>query len=405
MGDDFKAELADMQITWHLNAPSWPSAGGLWESAVKSFKFHLKRVIGEQKLTFEEFTTLLTQIEGCLNSRPLCPLTEDPQDLNYLTPAHFLTGGPTLNLIETEKDHRTRWHLTQKILQDLWDRWRSEYLIQLAARSKWRQPQRNLQLNDVVLIHDENLPPGKWSMGRVIELHQGKDGYVRVVSLKTKNGVIKRPIVKVSRLLENENQSEDQSKQDIRQTSDVTPPTHIKHNPIKSPKRSLNFTSLVAALMLFISIVTTTQANVNITQFRSNQNLYFDKVSYMMLIRDEWKIIVYYNMEPYWQGIRALDNYLQSLKATCDMIRTQAHCDPVLLQLRHGFSDLEYYNHMLLSQHKSSLPARQRRRRGLIDGIGYAVLDERFAEQYQRILLWSERIKNTLLHYGKIKPQ
>ncbi|XP_072941856.1 uncharacterized protein [Epargyreus clarus] len=73
--EELMTELTSMGIEWHFNSPSWPSAGGLWEAAVKSLKHHLKRVLGDQKLTFEEFTTLLTRIEGCLNSRPLCPLT------------------------------------------------------------------------------------------------------------------------------------------------------------------------------------------------------------------------------------------------------------------------------------------------------------------------------------------
>lgn len=59
MDDQFMAIIADMNIMWHFNAPAWPSAGGLWEAAVKSFKWHLKRVIGEQKLTYEEYFTLL----------------------------------------------------------------------------------------------------------------------------------------------------------------------------------------------------------------------------------------------------------------------------------------------------------------------------------------------------------
>lgn len=56
---------------WIFNPPGAPQHGGKWEAAVKSVKFHLKRVIGEAALTYEEMTTLLTQIEGILNSR-LC---------------------------------------------------------------------------------------------------------------------------------------------------------------------------------------------------------------------------------------------------------------------------------------------------------------------------------------------
>lgn len=98
--------ISDMGISWHFNAPAWPTAGGLWESCVKAFKYHLKRVIGDQKLTYEEFSSLLAQIEGCMNSRPLCAISEDPEDINYLTPSHFLSSGPTLTLIETERDYK-----------------------------------------------------------------------------------------------------------------------------------------------------------------------------------------------------------------------------------------------------------------------------------------------------------
>jgi len=45
-------------------------------------------------------TTLLTQVETVLNSRPLCPLSDDPDDLQALTPAHFLIGGPLATIPE-----------------------------------------------------------------------------------------------------------------------------------------------------------------------------------------------------------------------------------------------------------------------------------------------------------------
>ncbi|XP_078051741.1 uncharacterized protein LOC144477882, partial [Augochlora pura] len=51
--------LANEHIQWHLIPPHSPHFGGLWESAVKSVKKHLRRVIGEQRLTYEEFYTVL----------------------------------------------------------------------------------------------------------------------------------------------------------------------------------------------------------------------------------------------------------------------------------------------------------------------------------------------------------
>ncbi|XP_025270818.1 uncharacterized protein LOC105254545 [Camponotus floridanus] len=86
------AYAASDGIKWRFNPPSAPHFGGLWEAAVKSTKHHLRRVIGEATLTFEEMTTLLTQVEACLNSRSLQPLTDDPDDLTALTPGHFFIG-------------------------------------------------------------------------------------------------------------------------------------------------------------------------------------------------------------------------------------------------------------------------------------------------------------------------
>lgn len=81
--------LAKDGINWHFIPPSAPHFGGLWEAGVKSVKLHLRRVVGESILTFEEMYTLFTQIESILNSRPL-----SDSDLNPLTPSHFLIGQP-----------------------------------------------------------------------------------------------------------------------------------------------------------------------------------------------------------------------------------------------------------------------------------------------------------------------
>ncbi|XP_032689247.1 uncharacterized protein LOC116852727 [Odontomachus brunneus] len=64
-------QLACDQIQWSFNPPSAPHFGGLWEATVKSLKHYLRRVLGEATLTYEEMSTLLTQVEGCLNSRSL----------------------------------------------------------------------------------------------------------------------------------------------------------------------------------------------------------------------------------------------------------------------------------------------------------------------------------------------
>lgn len=209
-----------------------------------------------------------------MNSSPLCPLTEDPEDLDFLSPAHFLASGPNLTIFETERDLRTRWHLTQKIYQDIWDKWKTDYLSQLSTRAKWQQRQRNLNLNDIVIIKDDNLPPGKWSLGRVVALHPGNDGHVRVVTLKTKNGHLKRPVVKLSLLPTNKNEQDQNSPK-------------VDSKAAGRKKRPTSFSAIVLSLTLFLLTLTNSaQATYNSTQL-TNNSVYFEKISNMHLIRDD----------------------------------------------------------------------------------------------------------------------
>ena len=78
-------------IEWRFIPEHGPNFGGLWEAAVKSTKTHLKRIMRDVKLSFEEFTTILTQVEACLNSRPLVYTNSSDDDgIDILTPGHFL---------------------------------------------------------------------------------------------------------------------------------------------------------------------------------------------------------------------------------------------------------------------------------------------------------------------------
>lgn len=87
-------DLASRGTAWRFMTPAAPHQGGIYEAALKSMKFHLKRVVGVRTLPYEELLTLLTQIEAILNSRPLTPLSDDPVDIQALTPGHFLIGEP-----------------------------------------------------------------------------------------------------------------------------------------------------------------------------------------------------------------------------------------------------------------------------------------------------------------------
>lgn len=192
-------------IEWNFIPPSSPHMGGLWEAGVKSYKHHLKRVIGNTLLTFEELTTVLVQIEACLNSRPLCQLPATPLDLQPLTPGHFLTGSsltalPDPHVLDLSINRLNRWQVVPRITQDFWKRWSSEYLTSLHGRSKWSRDKENLSLDDIVLINDQNLSPLQWKLGKIVKLYPGVDGRMRVVDVQTSNNVLKRPIVKLCKL-------------------------------------------------------------------------------------------------------------------------------------------------------------------------------------------------------------
>lgn len=204
----------EFQLKWSFIVPRAPSWGGIWEAAVKSVKKHIIRVVGSQNLTFEEWSTLLAQVEAWVNSRPLIPLTDDPTDMMALTPGHFLIGESLVALPEPAKltdrmeNRLSRWELVQKFNQDIWKRWHTEYLTTLINRTKWKTRTRNFQQNDLVIIMEDNMPPNKWHMGRVIEPLKSRDGVVRAVRIRTLTGDYIRPILKIALLMNNPEETE-----------------------------------------------------------------------------------------------------------------------------------------------------------------------------------------------------
>lgn len=176
----------------------------MWEAGVKSFKFHLKRIAGNLILTYEEFYTILTQVEAILNSRPLCPISNDPNDIEALTPGHFLVGCPLTavphtSLLEISANRLSRWQLVEKVNQDFWRSWTQDYLQELHQRpKKWCKQETNIAIGDLVLVKDDRAVPGSWPLARIVAVHPGKDGKVRVATIRNKYGITKRPIVKLS---------------------------------------------------------------------------------------------------------------------------------------------------------------------------------------------------------------
>ena len=200
--DSLSEYAANEGVSWKFIPANSPNFGGLWEAGVKSCKFHLKRVMTNASLTFEGFSTLLSQVEAILNSRPLVPLSTNPNDMDVLTPSHFLIGRrltavPDPDVTDIPLNRLSRFQHIQMLVQHFWIRWSKEYITELQHRSKWTSTRDNLQIGQLVLIKEDNLPPLAWKLGRITEVFPGPDNRVRVAKIKTQFSEVKRAVSKL----------------------------------------------------------------------------------------------------------------------------------------------------------------------------------------------------------------
>ncbi|XP_055950871.1 uncharacterized protein LOC129984956 [Argiope bruennichi] len=181
--DSLASYLSTEGIDWNFIPPRAPNFGGLWESGVKAFKYHFKRILGNSKLSYEEFLTVITQIEGILNSRPLAPLSSDTDVYDVLTPAHFLIGRSLNtvvepNLIEVKDNRLSNWKKLTKLIQMFWRKWHIQYLNNLQQRSKWKDVPWSQTSYCNGFLRNEFLPG--WSVGH-FELPPSNQSTIRKV--------------------------------------------------------------------------------------------------------------------------------------------------------------------------------------------------------------------------------
>ncbi|XP_049881460.1 uncharacterized protein LOC126377719 isoform X1 [Pectinophora gossypiella] len=188
------------RISFHFIPSYSPVFGGLWEAGIKSIKYHMKRVIGETVLTYEELYTVIVQIEAILNSRPLTPMSRDPNDMSYLSPGHFLTGSPLtsypeLRIVDENVGRLSFWKRCTQMQQHFWQQWHKQYLVMMQNRPKWKNQMPNLEKGTMVLVKGDNVSPLNWPVGRIVDVMPGKDGKVRALDVKTSKGSIMRTSV------------------------------------------------------------------------------------------------------------------------------------------------------------------------------------------------------------------
>ncbi|CAK1597480.1 unnamed protein product [Parnassius mnemosyne] len=193
--NELTTSCTEQGIVWKFVPSYSPHMNGLAEGAVKSCKYHLKRVLKQSLLTYEGFSTVLIQIEGIFNSRPLCPIPfSDSEVFQVLTPAHFLIGRtpvaiPDYQYDEVPTNRLKYFQQLQQIYQSFWKGFSRDYVGLLQQRGKWQSSKGpTLAAGSIVLIKDKHTPPCHWRLARIIETHPGGDGVTRVATLKTSQG-------------------------------------------------------------------------------------------------------------------------------------------------------------------------------------------------------------------------
>ena len=175
-----------------MNPPHASHMGGVWERQIRSVRNILNVLLSTHSkiLNDESLRTFMTEAESIINGRPLSVDTlNDPLSAEPLTPNHFLTLKskvvlpPPGKFVKQDQFSTKQWRRVQYLLDQLWSRWQREYLQSLQIRQKWSKSKRNLQIDDIVILKDFNMPRNKWNLGRVVEAIPDENGHVRKVKL------------------------------------------------------------------------------------------------------------------------------------------------------------------------------------------------------------------------------
>ena len=170
---------------------------------MRSVKSALRKTVSKGCLTRIELqTALMLEIDAAINSRPLTAVRDDENEVECLTPNHFLIGRQSSMSAEvfeevenvtpsSLKDRRVSY---LKYLDALWFRWRSEYITSLPYFSSKSGRSNSVDIDSVVLIRDDMRM--QWPLGVVVRVYPSRDGLVRAADVKTDRGIFKRPIQK-----------------------------------------------------------------------------------------------------------------------------------------------------------------------------------------------------------------
>lgn len=190
-----KSHIADRGISWHFSVQRAAWMGGAWERLVHSVKRCLRKVIGRTSLIYEELHTLLVEIEGIVNARPITYIYDDTEGISYpLTPSEIIYGY-TVNrtpndkhfeIISTNESLSKRAKYHRQLLQQFSKRWKNEYLLSIREIPNQKGPitKPDAAVGDIVVLKNEQTKRQFWKLARICELIVGKDDNVRAAKIK-----------------------------------------------------------------------------------------------------------------------------------------------------------------------------------------------------------------------------
>ena len=190
------------EIQWEFNPPYASNFGGAWERQIKSTRKILASLMRDEVLTDESLNTLFCEVEDIINGRPITPASDDPADLEALTPNHLLKFKPEHPMPVrdfTKQDiYRKRWRHVQYLAQEFWRRWVGEYLPTITFRPRDIEDRKEFKVGDMVLVLGGSMVRSRWPLGRIVKTYTSHDGLVRTVDVRTQTGTYKRPISCIS---------------------------------------------------------------------------------------------------------------------------------------------------------------------------------------------------------------
>ncbi|XP_071950981.1 uncharacterized protein [Antedon mediterranea] len=216
MEPELTSRLAKFKVRFCFNPPSAPHFGGLWEREVRSIKCALKGVLRDRVVPDVVLRTVLTEVEGIMNSKPLGYASSEIADIDPVTPNMLLMGrrDPALPMVvydESELKRRRNWRHSQVLADQFWRQFIRSYLPTLQRRQKWQKEVENLEVGDVVMIVDPQLSRSQWPVGVVSALYPSSDNRVRVVDVRVNKKAYRRPVAKLVKLMKCDDQVEESS--------------------------------------------------------------------------------------------------------------------------------------------------------------------------------------------------